>query len=127
MALLTALLDSKGVLAVMATTAGVPRLQSSHSEMFDPCFVGKPSGVAIRAFVHSQMEFVAELDFPSICLEGDVRRLEPFVTTVAIAGNGECVLVVMAEPACFSLSHYGHGELVRSCLVGKDLGMTILA
>jgi len=83
--------------------------------------------MAVGAFVHSQMEFMAEPDIPAFGLEGYIGRFEPLVTTVAVPGNGKCVLVVMAAAAPFTLFHVGHGEQFCLGLVGEDLGMAILA
>src|SRR5271169_274381 len=95
MALLAVFFYGEGVLAIMAAAAGVPRLQSGHAEMLHPCLEGKTLAVAVDALVHIEVEFVTELDLPAIGLEADDPRFETLVTTVAVAGRGKGVLIVV--------------------------------
>ena len=81
----------------MAASAGVPRFHPGHAEMPCPRLVGEALAVAVGAFVHAEMEFVTEPNLPAIGLEVDDPRFETLVTTVAIAGRGEGVLIVVTD------------------------------
>ncbi len=122
-ALLAVTLGAEGVLAVVTGAAGFPLLHPPHADMLHTSLEGEDLGVAVGAFVHAEMELVAEFDVPPVGLEGYHARLEPLVAAVAVAGDGGCILAVVAGAAGFALLHVGHGEAAAYPFVGEDFGM----
>jgi len=109
----------KGVLAVMAGTAGLALDHVIHGVTIDTSFKSKGLGVAVGALVHFGVELVAESGIARLDLECDIFRRHPLVTAAAVASHGEGLLVVVASAAGTAFFHFGHGYAAG--LAGKGL------
>lgn len=108
------------IVAVMAGAARFSLFHVGHGGLQRPGLIREDLGVAVGAFIHAEMEVVAECRVSGIGLEGYGAGLEALVALVAIAGYGECLLIVMTGAARFTLFHLGHGY---SFLSGYDLAI----
>ena len=84
---------------ILAVVAGAARLPLSISSIFAfecSCLIREYLGVAVSAFVHAEVEFVAEVGLARFCLEKYVAGFIAFVALVALTGYGKCILAVVA-------------------------------
>jgi len=127
MAFAAVVLGGEGVFAVVTGTARFASLHAPHADVLYTRLEGEYLGVTVGAFVHAEMEFMAELGFTRICLEGDGAGFEAVVALVAVSADGKRILAVMTGTTGIPLVHLAHGEMLGSCLVGECLGMAVLA
>jgi len=98
-ALFAIFLDGKGILVVVAGTAGCASFHLGHGSFLDTSLEGEYLGVAVGTFIHAGVNFVAELCFTRIGLEGNRAGLEIIVAFLAAAGGSEGILAVVAGTA----------------------------
>jgi len=115
------------ILAVVAGTTGFPFVHIAHFGLECACFVRKGLGVAVSAFVHAEVEFMAEIGFASLGLEYNVPRFVAFVALVALTFYRERVFTIVAGAAGFAALHASHGCLKRAGLVLEGLGVAVRA
>ena len=96
---LDALLRLERILAVVTGTARLPFVHILHCCLEFAGFEREYLGVAVYTLVHAEMEIMAEFCLTGISLEFYVRRLVTFVALVALTGNGEGILAVVATAA----------------------------
>jgi len=103
----------ESVFAAVAGAAGFSLLHVGHGVVFGTGPVGEEFRVAIGTLIHAKVEVVAEGGVGNpFDLEWDrLRRCHPLVALAAVAGDGECFLVVVTGTAGFTLPHLGHGHV----------------
>ena len=85
--------------SILAVVAGAARFTFVHIVHFGlecACLVREYLGVAVNAFVHAEMDIVAEVGFSRFCFKEDVAWFIAFMAFVALTGDGKCILAVVA-------------------------------
>ncbi len=127
MALVTVTGGGKGVLAVMTGAAGLSFHHGPHAEMFGAMFEREEFGVALGAFVHPQVNLVAENSRSNSAVgkyEGHIAGDIACMTLGALSGHGKGVLAVVTGAASAATFHGSHGDLKRSVFEGEEFRMT---
>ncbi len=117
----------ESVLAVVAGAAGFTLVHVAHGCFERAGFEREDLGVAVGAFVHAEVEFVAEVGLAPISLKENVGRLVTFVAFVALAGDSKGVLAIVAGAARLAFLHAGHGRFECACFIGEGFCMAVRA
>ena len=110
-------LGGEGVLAVVAGAARLAPIHPLHTNAQYVGLIWEYPCVAIRAFVHAEVEFMTEFRSACVGLEGNDARLESLVAAVAIADDAGGVPAIMTGAARFTLFHIGHCCVLSTGLV----------
>ena len=111
------------VLAVMTGTARLAFIHLIHLCLERSSLVWENLGVAVSAFIHFEVEFMAEVSFACFCFKKYVARFISLVTLVALSRHCEGVFAVVATAARLAALHAFHGCFECACFVRERFGV----
>jgi len=124
-AFFTVTLYAKSILRIVAGTARFSLFHLRHGEVFCSRLEGEQFGVAVGAFIHAKVEFMAEFGISGFGLESNVTWFETGMAFFAVATGGKCIFAVVASAARFAFVHITHGEMLCSGFEWEDLGVAV--
>lgn len=126
-AFFTVTLHAESILRIVAGTARFSLFHLRHGEVLCSCLEGEQFCVAVVAFIHAEVEFMAESGVSGFGLEGNVTGFEAGMAFFAVATGGKRIFAVVASAARFAFIHITHSEMLCPGFEWENLGVAVFA